>query len=873
MKYKYKFSVIIPIYNVYDYLEETILSVINQSIGFKKNIQMILVNDGSPDNSEEICLKYKDMYPENIIYIKKENSGVSETRNEGMKYIEGEYVNFLDSDDTWEKDVFKKAYKMFTKNPDIILIGVRQKYFEAQNNYTSLDYKFDKDKIVDVRKDFDHIHLSVTSGFFKSSAIKDIKYDKRIKYSEDAKFIYEFLIKNKSYKYGIISSSIHNYRKRNLGNSAIQTKDLKIDWYKQTVELSYLYLLEKSKKEFIELYKTIQYYVAYDYQWRLNYDFLNINNFSKEEIEDYLNNTKKIFQFIDDEVILEQKHCACIYKQLALKIKYGSYDKAINKFFNKSDDSNLIIELEKISNNKITFEGSLNYIYNDKIKLFYTLDDKTFKEIRLSKNLFKNYKNMLNDDIYSSYFKLSVDFKPSKIKFFVEYEGIKKELKIKCGEWFSLTNHKRSFHNYKKYTMSKKNNYLIIEKRNIISTLIHELKFQISLIKYKKIKSSLFRLFYYISKPFFTKPVWIISDREMVAGDNGEALFKYLSGLNNKNIKVYFAINKNSNDISRLKKYGNVIYFKTLKYYIIFSHCNKIISSHADSYVYNPLGKGGNTIRDLYNYKYIFLQHGIIKHDLSNWLNRFNRNFSIFVTSSLEEYNLITNNAKYGYTKDVVKLTGLARYDYLENKNELSNVIFIAPTWRSSLAGPLMNNSQKRLYNNKFKESEFYKFYNELLNNKHLIEVLKKYKYKIKFCIHPSLKDQIKDFKFYEKYIDFIHNTNYNKEFVSDKLLITDYSSIMFDFAYLKKPIIYNLFDEDIFYKNHIYSKGNYDYEKHGFGACIYDVDSLINEIEKNLKNNCKMEKKYVDRVNSYFKYHDRKNCERIYNEILKLEE
>ena len=89
--YKYKFSVVIPIYNVEDYVEETILSVINQTIGFEENIQMILVNDGSPDNSEDICLRYKDKYPDNIIYVKQENRGVSAARNNGMNYIEGKY--------------------------------------------------------------------------------------------------------------------------------------------------------------------------------------------------------------------------------------------------------------------------------------------------------------------------------------------------------------------------------------------------------------------------------------------------------------------------------------------------------------------------------------------------------------------------------------------------------------------------------------------------------------------------------------------------------------------------------------------------------------------------------------------------------------
>ena len=192
--YKYKFSVIIPIYNVEEYLEETIISVINQDIGFKENIQIILVNDGSPDNSEAICLKYKEMYPENVVYVYQDNSGVSAARNNGLNYVEGEFINFLDSDDKWEKDVFTKAYKMYREHDDIDVIGVRQKFFEAISSYPSLDYKFNKDKVVDIFNAPDHIQLSVTSGFFRTSSIGNIRYDTRIKYSEDAKFLYEIIL-------------------------------------------------------------------------------------------------------------------------------------------------------------------------------------------------------------------------------------------------------------------------------------------------------------------------------------------------------------------------------------------------------------------------------------------------------------------------------------------------------------------------------------------------------------------------------------------------------------------------------------------------------------------------------------------------------
>ena len=97
MNKKYKFSVIIPIYNAGQYLDDAINSVISQTIGFS-NIELILVNDGSTDNSEDICMKYKEKYS-NIIYVKQKNKGVSSARNKGLSLATGQYVNFLDADD------------------------------------------------------------------------------------------------------------------------------------------------------------------------------------------------------------------------------------------------------------------------------------------------------------------------------------------------------------------------------------------------------------------------------------------------------------------------------------------------------------------------------------------------------------------------------------------------------------------------------------------------------------------------------------------------------------------------------------------------------------------------------------------------------
>ena len=90
LTYAYKFSIVIAVYNVEPFLKEAIDSIIKQDIGFIDNVQIILIDDGSNDNSASICDSYHKQYPQNIIVRHKKNAGVSAARNDGLKYIEGE---------------------------------------------------------------------------------------------------------------------------------------------------------------------------------------------------------------------------------------------------------------------------------------------------------------------------------------------------------------------------------------------------------------------------------------------------------------------------------------------------------------------------------------------------------------------------------------------------------------------------------------------------------------------------------------------------------------------------------------------------------------------------------------------------------------
>lgn len=116
-----KVSVIVPIYNVEEYLERCIDSLINQTLS---DIEIILVNDGSPDNSQAIIDKYVEKYPDKVIGLMKENGGLSDARNYGISYARGEFIGFVDSDDYTDVTMYEKLYnKAIESDSDIVTCG------------------------------------------------------------------------------------------------------------------------------------------------------------------------------------------------------------------------------------------------------------------------------------------------------------------------------------------------------------------------------------------------------------------------------------------------------------------------------------------------------------------------------------------------------------------------------------------------------------------------------------------------------------------------------------------------------------------------------------------------------------------------------
>ena len=870
--YKKIISVIIPCFNVEEYISEAIDSVINQTLDFENFIEIILVDDGSTDRTFDICQEYSNNYPDNIILLSQENNGQASARNLGLKYISGKYVNFLDADDKLMANTFENAIDFFENHyAEIDLVSFPMYFFGRKYGSHILNYKFKKNLIVSLNDCWNYPQLSASSAIFKSNLFNRFKFDTKLITSEDSVMINKLLLEKMAY--GVISTGGYCYRKRFDESSTIDKSIYDKEYYTNRLKGYFSELIKYSKFKLGYVPKFIQYLIIYDIKWMfLNGDLFSI--FNHDELLEIKRNLRYVFANIDDEVILD--HFKNKYTNIKLLIFYLKYDKLIIKnnggiislnagdneldIFNKHD---IYIDIIEIKNNYIFISGLLNYNFYDKNDFGIVLI------VNSKKTYYPKYVNYSNRKEHNEFeskicfdFEVPINF-DDKIELKIIFSGLDEENML-VNAPIKFFNHARmseicNYSIWGDYFIEFKNNYFIVSKYSYIKLLKKELSILSKILKIKGSywTSALFFHFIYLILFVFlrNKNIWLIMDRPDRADDNAEHFFNYLVGIEDIDDK-YFVISEDSKDYSRLSSiWNNILSFYSIKHRILYLFANKVISSQVDESIINPFwGKNSKWYSGLITSDKIFLQHGVAKDDMSTWLRKYDKNVKLLVTTadieakSFEEYN-------YNYPEGVVQVLGLPRYDHLSNDSD-NKQILIMPSWRRSLIHA--DNSQ-------ILKSEYFLRFNSLINNKKLINLAKSLKYKIIFKPHPNTFDYIELFD-KNDYVIIDDKSKYQELFNNSSLLITDYSSLAFDFAYIKKPIIYYQYGTDYHFDNNFFV-----YETMGFGEVISDEDKLIDTVEEYLKNNCKIKNKYLSRSNNFYKYNDKNNCKRVYEAIKKI--
>lgn len=359
------------------------------------------------------------------------------------------------------------------------------------------------------------------------------------------------------------------------------------------------------------------------------------------------------------------------------------------------------------------------------------------------------------------------------------------------------------------------------------------------------------------------KDLWLISERKTDARDNGYHFFKYMCE-NHKEINCAYVIEKSSPDYEKVAALGRVIEPKSFEHYIAFAASVVQISTHLmgpapDTYRFAVLDKTLKLIRG----KKAIIRHGIASFNTLSGLFYPNARLDLLVCTAQREYEDMTAN--YGHKKGVVQRLGLCRYDRLLQPHEVKRQILIMPTWRYFL---------RELSEEEFKNTDYYRNFNNLITNERLLNLLEEYDYEITLYLHYELQ---KYSDLFEKKSERVHllklsNADVQDLLMESALLITDYSSVYLDFVYMDKPILYWQFDEDTYYKTQ-YKQGYFSCREEGFGPVIDDNDDtkVVDFIESELKNDMQLIEPYKDRADKFFPERTTTHCQKTYEAIQQL--
>lgn len=366
------------------------------------------------------------------------------------------------------------------------------------------------------------------------------------------------------------------------------------------------------------------------------------------------------------------------------------------------------------------------------------------------------------------------------------------------------------------------------------------------------------------------KDVWIITEYPENARDNGYWLFKYVRE-NYPGKRVFYPIKRKASDYAKVAQLGNVIEFGGWKHYFLYWASHKFIGTTKYHGFPDERMCSGIFEMKLHRFKYVFLNHGFAR-GISNIINARNTDYDLIIAmSELEKKIMVELN---GQPKEKVKAVGFCRHDNLDDSLLDKKTIVVMPTWRRWLDYRHEEDEQKvKEIKKRYKESPYYKKYMELLNHPRLLRYLEENDLKIIFYLHGYAQAYSGTFRSDSKRVVIARKNHY---YVQDLLkqaafLVTDYSSVFFDFAYMKKPMVYFQFDIEEFSKNQYAESEYYQYSRDGFGPITDTVDEVVNAIENAHRNNFQMDPKYIERVELFFKEFGKNHCQKIYKLIDEL--
>lgn len=899
-----------------EHFQKTVESIVS-STDKLKNTQLILA-DATESEDAKKAADFAKSVSDNVLVLTHKGKSEAFCLNSAKAHISGRYTIFAEEGTVYTKKEFRTAAKDAARFPDVCLTmkAVTLTKDETEKTYARFpSMEEGRGDVINLFEEYRFGQATLSSYFFRSEDIKNISFDESLYDECKKKFVLEALLENPKVFIMENCSCFYTYQLENDNNLFSQQYN---EWYYTPSLKNFMIpFMTQLKERFGEVPKFVQYTLTQLIcaKYANNYYENDKGVLSAEQAMEFYNTTCETLMLIENSVYTEAAiRCKYILRSLWMQLLFGKLKKA-----GKSHTLVLQDEAELNADPTLTAE--------DRKILLHTEGEEdaritTLKNVGIQINQINYANNKLEFD--AEFTGKAFIFDSKDVELFVEYAGKKIKLEeypvyplMKC---FGLPyTRKYSVHFY----VPTENLDTITFGYNICGTYqqlpIHfatqfsrlRLRFKPAYWKFNtdtalairggntlytfrckglrhfgrelalytsmflKTRNKFFamqciglRSIFRLTKPFFkNKRILVTFDKLYKAGDNGEYFWKYANKVDD-NVETYYVVSDTSLDCKRLMEYDkkHTLIHHSLRSRLVALNMEAVVATHTMVMQYCGFPKYLHPyFLDLWNVKVICIQHGLTVQQLAQYQRRTYDNTTLYcLASKYEKQNLM--HPVYGFDEDMLKLNGLARYDGLKNNDK--KTILITPTWRRNVVSQGIA-YKKKPYNELFKTTEYFRLYNTLIHDKKLIETAKKYGYKITYLLHPAMSPQLEDFDStgYVKVIAASGDMNYEEILTQSSLMVTDYSGVQFDFAYMRKPIVY--YHPDTLPPH--YEAGGIDYPTQGFGPICTNHDTLVDTVCRFIENECAADDEYKKRADDFFEFDDYNNCQRIYDEILEF--
>lgn len=843
-----RFSVVTAVYNVARYLEDFIASIEAQTFPHDR-FEVVAVDDGSTDESHAILEAWAARSAVRVTVLTKENGGQSTARNLGLEHARGEWITFTDPDDLVNPGYLTEVDTFLAANPTTSMIGTKRLMLndatgEVTDTHPLRAHFRGGPRLRDLARCPDFFQGSAPASFFLRTELErtGLRFADDVRPNfEDGHFCSHYLLGFERPAVGFVSTAEYSYRKRSDSTSTLQNSLGNPDRYTLVLRNGYLDVLRRGAGEAGTAPVWLQNFIIYELSWYLRSEVRlsgAVTGAKGAVGDEYHELMGQIVGYLSDDVIASYWVTSMPgnWRQILMHSYRGEGDwHQEYGVLTKLDRPQELVRLV------YTFTGE------PPVEEFFSDGEDHVPEHTKIRDLEFHGRVLLHERVVwlpaDRPISMRLDGRhvplefghPDRIRYTVRPSGVRANLNStgKADRIFSPK-------------VSTERAARLVRRLSRTSRVRREFK-----------------------------NAWVLMDRIHDADDSGELLFTHLRE-KRPEINAWFVIEQGTRDWDRLRQGPHrkrVIAHGSQRWKLLMLNAQHLISSHADQPVIAP-----PAIVDLVKpqWRFTFLQHGVIKDDLSNWLSP--KPIDLFVTSTAQEQESIAgDHTSYTFTSKEAKLTGLPRFDRLREFGlqypaERRDLVLLAPTWRNWLLPPLESGSQERRVYDEFFDSDFVRRWQEVLTSPELRGICEAHGLKVGFLPHPNLQAAVPHLDLPDHVVPLTFTGNNVQElFARAAVLVTDYSSMAFNAAYLDRPVVYFQFDADrVLGGEHVGRKGYFEYERDGFGPVTPTPEAAVTAVGTILEEGRAPAPLYQERIDTAFPHRDGRCCERITDEVLR---